>query len=57
MLFAVPKNRRRGFEKIAGRHADLTCIGELTTEPALALETPDGRRPLGDGFSHFVSPS
>jgi thiamine-monophosphate kinase len=49
LLFAVPPRRRRGFEKIAGRLASVTCIGELTKDQALRLD----EGPLGGGFVHF----
>jgi thiamine-monophosphate kinase len=49
LLFAVPPRRRRGFEKVAGRFAEATCIGEMTKDPAVLV---DGT-PLGGGFTHF----
>lgn len=49
LLLAVPQRRRRGFEKIAGRTTAVTCIGELTKDPALRLD----EGPLGSGFVHF----
>jgi thiamine-monophosphate kinase len=49
LLFAVPPRRRRAFEKIAGRSARVTCIGELTKDPARQLDAT----PLGGGFVHF----
>jgi len=49
LLFAVPPRRRRAFEKIAGRWARVTCIGELTKDPARQLDAT----PLGGGFVHF----
>ena len=53
LLFAVPLRRRRGFEQIAGRHADVTCIGELTNKPGSILDRDGVSEPLGQGFSHF----
>lgn len=53
LLFAVPTRRRRAFEQIAGRNADVTCIGELTREPALVIQYPDRTEAIGPGFSHF----
>lgn len=50
LLFAVPPRRRRGFERIAGRHTPVTCIGELTKASSLSLD----EGPLGGGFTHFV---
>ncbi len=57
LLFAVPPRRRRAFEKIAGRHAPVTCIGELTKGSALTLLGSNGidEGPLGGGFAHFVT--
>lgn len=49
LLFAVPPRRRRGFEKIAARFTEATCIGELTKDPAVLA---DGT-PLAGGFTHF----
>lgn len=49
LLFAVPPRRRRAFEKIAGRMAPVTGIGELTKDLSLRLD----EGPLGGGFAHF----
>lgn len=53
LLFAVPLRRRRGFEQIAGRHADVTCIGELTANSGAVLDRAGVLEPLSPGFSHF----
>lgn len=53
LLFAVPSRRRRGFEKIAGREATVTCIGELTPGSDAVLDRDGLSEPLGGGFSHF----
>jgi len=53
LLFAVPLRRRRGFEQIAGRHADVTCVGELTAQPEAVLDRHGVSEPLCQGFSHF----
>jgi len=53
LLFAVAPRRRRGFEKIAGREADITCIGELTPGSDLILERDGRSEPLVGGFAHF----
>jgi thiamine-monophosphate kinase len=49
LLFAVPPKRRRAFEKIAGRWAAVTPVGELTKIQSLQLDDA----PLGGGFAHF----
>lgn len=53
LLFAVPLRRRRSFELVAGRHAPVTCIGELTSAPGAFLDRAGLLEPLGSGFSHF----
>lgn len=53
LLFAVPARRRRGFEKIAGREVDITCIGELVPGADVVLDRDGQLEPLGGGFSHF----
>jgi len=53
LLFAVAPRRRRGFEKIASREADITCIGELTSGSELVLDRAGISEPLGSGFAHF----
>lgn len=53
LLFAVPPRRRRAFELVAGREADVTCIGELTPQAGVVLDRDGVSEPLGGGFSHF----
>ncbi len=53
LLFAVPPRRRRAFEKIAGREADVTHIGELTSDPHFIVDRDGQSEPLGGGFTHF----
>lgn len=53
LLFAVPTRRRRAFELVAGRHAPVTCIGELTSTAGAHLDRDGALEPIGSGFSHF----
>ncbi len=53
LLFAVPLRKRRGFEAIAGRHAGVTCVGELTPGRNVVLDRDGQPEPLGGGFTHF----
>lgn len=58
LLFAVPPRRRRAFERIAGRSATVTCVGEFTKGSPLLLVLNAGladESPLGGGFTHFHS--
>lgn len=55
LLFAVPR-RRRGRLRLVAREArgvSITCIGELTNEPAVVLAGDDGPTALPAGFTHF----
>jgi thiamine-monophosphate kinase len=53
LLFAVPTRRRRGFERIAGREINVTCIGELVNRAGVELDRDGQLEPLAGGFSHF----
>jgi len=55
LLFAVPR-RARGRLKTVVREArgvPITCIGELTADPAIGLERDGRLEPLPAGFAHF----
>jgi thiamine-monophosphate kinase len=55
LLFAVPP-KTRGRLRLVQRQArgvPITCIGELTAEPALVLDRAGATEPLPPGFVHF----
>jgi thiamine-monophosphate kinase len=55
LLFAV-QGRSRGRLRLVGQQArgvQLTCIGELTSEPGVVLQRADAAEPMPSGFVHF----
>jgi thiamine-monophosphate kinase len=55
LLFAVPRRSRGRLRAVVreARGVRITCIGELTAEPTVALSRAGRAEPLPAGFSHF----
>jgi len=55
LLFAVPRRSRARLKAVVreARGVPITCIGELTTDPAVGLLENGELRPLPAGFAHF----
>lgn len=55
LLCAVPRRRRGRLRSVisGSRGVPLTCIGELTADPAVVLTRGGASEPLPAGFTHF----
>jgi thiamine-monophosphate kinase len=55
LLFAVPRRARGRLSAVVreSRGVPITCIGELTADPAVGLARGERLEPLPEGFVHF----